>query len=245
MNDGSLGYLLTSVSPEHERLLSGISELTGRLLWICPGVDWDDLHQRFKLDEAFPGLRGITWQRDHRYHASELGPRENFIPPDLRKYWTDDVEKLATVENALVAEDGFSMSRIAWAPSNWSEQWHWITSQCCEVSFVPDTQEAAARWTRVALGLTWLKDLSPHREPNLPSEPDAVMRSYIRTTMHMSGIATLRWRADTYSGLLCFGNEDQLQYAASKLESQGADVATNLGFNRLWTRGLYLEAEMG
>src|SRR5215211_2222543 len=112
MNNGSLEYLLTPVSPEHERLLSDISELTGRLLWICPGVDWDDLHQRFKLDEAFPGLRGITWQRVYRYHASELGPGENFIPPNLRKYWTDDVEKLATVENALVAEDGFSMSRI-------------------------------------------------------------------------------------------------------------------------------------
>jgi hypothetical protein len=244
MNHGSLEFLLTPVLPEHEQLLSGISELTDTLLWICPGINWDNLSQRFSLEEAFPELRGILWQRAFKFHASRFGPGK-ILFPDVNKYWPEDIEILATIETALAAEDRASVSRIAWMPQSWSEQWRWISDQTCELSFVPNVGDVAVRWTRVALGLTWLKELGPNREPDPPSEPDAVIRSYVRTTMRLKGVAILRWRADTYSGLLCFGTNDQLHNAASVLGSQGARVAFDLDFHRLWTRGLYLEAEMG
>jgi hypothetical protein len=242
LNEGTLAILVEAIAPKHERLLSGMVSLGHQLLWVCPGSQWDDLAQQFNLDLAFPELRAITWQMTFRFHESPFG-NSQALGPEINDLWESDPVVIMSADFAFPLERLDWHDRVAWAPAHWPQLWRWLLRSDRELSYIPDTAEAAARWARVVEGFAWLNLVHPASEPEPSIEADPIVRSYIRATMKIGGVAGVMWSADTYSGVVFLGDSSILQRAASVLLDQGGRVAKEeLDFDRLWERGLYLRA---
>lgn len=234
MNGEEHGYLLVSASPTFEELLPGISSLSEMLLWIEPGRNWGDLAARFDLDAAFPDLRAITWQRAFRWVTSPFGPSGS-LGPSINQHWPETIEVIATTESKHATDDRSWISRVAWAPLKWEERWQWLFesgNQNREIAYIPNSIESANRWASVAGGLDWLDRLGPASEPDPPFESEAIVRTYIRTTLRMGGVPCLKWRAEANAGLVCLGTNAQLEFAAAILGREGGRVSSDFSLVR-------------